>query len=85
MLSKALSVRPHHHLLLIYSSIFVTIPVPTVRPPSLMVKRRPASIGTGVINSTSMVVLSPGITISVPSLSFKSPVISAVRKKNCGR
>ncbi|EJK49222.1 hypothetical protein THAOC_31924 [Thalassiosira oceanica] len=62
----------------VYSTILVTIPVPTVRPPSRMLNRRPASIGTGVISSTSSVVLSPGITISVPSLSFKSPVMSAV-------
>ncbi|KAL7542081.1 hypothetical protein ACHAXR_011500 [Thalassiosira sp. AJA248-18] len=43
-----------------------------------MLNRRPLSRGMGVINSTSKVVLSPGITISVPSLSFKSPVTSAV-------
>ena len=47
--------------------ILVTTPAPTVRPPSRMAKRRPSSQAIGVISSTSMVMLSPGITISTPS------------------
>jgi hypothetical protein len=47
--------------------IFVTIPEPTVRPPSRIAKRRPSSIAIGWISSIDIVTLSPGITISVPS------------------
>src|SRR5690554_5037285 len=50
-----------------YSMISVTCPAPTVRPPSRMANRRPLSIATGTINSTVMLTLSPGITISRPS------------------
>ncbi len=45
----------------------VTVPAPTVRPPSRIAKRRPLSMAIGVISSTSIVTLSPGITISTPS------------------
>src|SRR5512145_2564437 len=47
--------------------IFETTPAPTVRPPSRMAKRRPSSIAIGWISSTVISVLSPGMTISVPS------------------
>ncbi len=57
-----------------------TTPAPTVRPPSRMAKRRPCSIAMGAISSTSIVMLSPGITISVPSGSLIEPVTSVVRK-----
>ncbi len=60
--------------------ILATTPAPTVRPPSRMAKRRPSSIAIGTISSTSIVMLSPGITISVPSGSFTVPVTSVVRK-----
>ena len=50
-----------------YLMILVTRPAPTVRPPSRMAKRRPSSMAIGLINSTVMVVLSPGMHISVPS------------------
>ncbi len=58
----------------------VTTPAPTVRPPSRMAKRSPCSTATGVISSTSIWMLSPGITISTPSGSPIEPVTSVVRK-----
>ena len=63
-----------------YLMILATTPAPTVRPPSRMAKRRPSSIAIGAISSTSIEMLSPGITISVPSGSFTVPVTSVVRK-----
>ena len=63
-----------------YLMIFVTRPAPTVRPPSRMAKRRPSSIAIGWIMSTFMLVLSPGMTISVPSGRVTTPVTSVVRK-----
>ncbi len=65
----------------IYLAITSAItPAPTVRPPSRMAKRNSFSIAIGVINSTSICVLSPGITISTPSCNFTIPVTSVVRK-----
>ena len=61
-----------------YSMISVTTPDPTVLPPSLIAKRSPSSIATGVISSISITTLSPGMHISVPSGSFRSPVTSVV-------
>src|SRR4029077_6334502 len=63
-----------------YSTISVTVPAPTVRPPSRIAKRRPLSMATGVISSTTSGTLSPGITISVPAGSSATPVTSVVRK-----
>ena len=63
-----------------YSRIFVTTPAPPVRPPSRIAKRKPSSIAMGVSNATVIWVLSPGITISVPSCSSTDPVTSVVRK-----
>ena len=60
--------------------ISVTTPEPTVRPPSRMAKRRPASMAIGWISSTSICTLSPGMTISVPSGRLATPVTSVVRK-----
>ncbi len=60
--------------------ILVTRPAPTVRPPSRMAKRRPSSMATGWISLTSISVLSPGMTISVPSGRVTTPVTSVVRK-----
>ena len=57
----------------------VTTPEPTVRPPSRMAKRRPSSIAIGVISSTSISTLSPGMHISTPSGSLMAPVTSVVR------
>src|SRR5213592_126045 len=45
----------------------LTRPAPTVFPPSRMAKRIVFSIAMGVINSTSMEMLSPGMPISTPS------------------
>ena len=63
-----------------YSSISMTTPEPTVRPPSRIAKRRPCSIAMGVISSTFMSTLSPGMHISVPSGRVMTPVTSVVRK-----
>ena len=62
-----------------YSSMLVTTPAPTVRPPSRIANRKPSSIATGVINSTPIWTLSPGITISTPSGKLMLPVTSVVR------
>lgn len=67
--------RSEDHLM-----IFVTRPDPTVRPPSRMAKPRPSSMAIGWISSTVISVLSPGMTISVPSGSVMTPVTSVVRK-----
>jgi hypothetical protein len=64
----------------LYSSIAETTPAPTVRPPSRIAKRRPSSIAIGAIKFTVIAMLSPGITISVPSGSSTVPVTSVVRK-----
>src|SRR4051812_10006897 len=71
-LPSALSLQP-------YSMISLTVPEPTVRPPSRIAKRAPASSATGDISSPVISVLSPGITISTPSGSFSVPVTSVVR------
>ena len=63
-----------------YSLILETTPEPTVRPPSRIAKRRPSSIAIGVISSTSMETLSPGMHISTPSGREMVPVTSVVRK-----
>ena len=63
-----------------YSLMPMTTPEPTVRPPSRMAKRRPFSMAMGVISSTSMSTLSPGMHISVPSGRVMMPVTSVVRK-----
>lgn len=63
-----------------YLLILVTWPAPTVRPPSRMANFRPSSIATGWMSSTVISVLSPGMTISVPSGRVTTPVTSVVRK-----
>jgi hypothetical protein len=63
-----------------YSMIEATMPAPTVRPPSRMAKRSFSSMAIGTISVTSAEMLSPGITISVPSGSVTTPVTSVVRK-----
>ena len=60
--------------------ILVTRPAPTVRPPSRMANRRPSSMAIGWMSSTAISVLSPGMTISVPSGRVTTPVTSVVRK-----
>ncbi len=60
--------------------IFVTRPAPTVRPPSRIANLRPSSMAIGWMSSTDISVLSPGMTISVPSGSETTPVTSVVRK-----
>src|SRR5216110_2688713 len=61
-----------------YSTISVTVPAPTVRPPSRIANRKPFSSATGAISSAVIDVLSPGITISTPSGSCRFPVTSVV-------
>ena len=63
-----------------YSIISATTPAPTVLPPSLIANFRPLSIAIGDKRVTSIVMLSPGITISVPSGSLIVPVTSVVLK-----
>ena len=63
-----------------YSTIRTTAPAPTVWPPSRIAKRRPCSMAIGVMISTSISTLSPGMTISTPSGSLMEPVTSVVRK-----
>src|SRR5215468_4938388 len=64
----------------LYSVIDTTTPAPTVLPPSRMAKRCFSSMAIGVISSTSMAALSPGMIISVPAGSVHWPVTSVVRK-----
>src|SRR6476620_2773816 len=61
-----------------YLAILVTEPAPTVRPPSRMAKRRPSSMAIGWISFTVIPVVSPGITISVPSGSVTTLVMAVV-------
>ena len=63
-----------------YSMMVVTVPAPTVRPPSRIAKRRPCSIATLWISSTVISTLSPGMHISTPSGSSQTPVTSVVLK-----
>src|SRR5271169_4014881 len=70
---RPLSATPH-------SVIETTTPEPTVRPPSRMAKRSFSSIAIGTMSATSIVTLSPGITISVPCGNCTIPVTSVVRK-----
>src|SRR5262249_15317585 len=70
----------HHSLFASYSMIEATTPAPTVRPPSRIAKRSFSSIAIGTIRCTSIAMLSPGITISVPSGRCTTPVTSVVRK-----
>src|SRR5262245_30341505 len=67
-------------LVLGYFRILVTRPAPTVRPPSRIANRRPSSIAIGLISSTVISTLSPGITISTPPGRLAVPVTSVVRK-----
>ena len=63
-----------------YSLIAITTPEPTVLPPSRIAKRRPCSMAMGVISSTSISMLSPGMHISTPSGRAITPVTSVVLK-----
>lgn len=64
-----------------YSTIFVTTPAPTVRPPSRTANLKPSSIAMGFSpRSHSMVMLSPGMHISAPPVSLMPPVTSVVLK-----
>src|SRR5690606_5001015 len=72
--------RPDRHIRSCYLMILATRPAPTVRPPSRMANFRPSSIATGWISWTAIPVLSPGMTISVPSGRVTTPVTSVVRK-----
>jgi hypothetical protein len=63
-----------------YLMTLATTPAPTVRPPSRMAKRRPSAIAIGLISVTTILMLSPGMTISTPSGSTTAPVTSVVRK-----
>jgi hypothetical protein len=62
-----------------YSTILVTTPEPTVRPPSRIANRTPSSMAIGLCNSTVTRTLSPGMHISAP-IKLAVPVTSVVRK-----
>src|SRR5215210_2020619 len=53
-----------------YARILVTTPEPTVLPPSRTAKRSFSSMAMGAWSSTSIVTLSPGMTISAPPSSL---------------
>ena len=63
-----------------YSMISTTWPLATVRPPSRIANRSPFSMAIGLISSTEIEVLSPGITICLSSGRTTVPVMSVVRK-----
>ena len=63
-----------------YSTTSETTPAPTVRHPSRIANRSSRSNAIGVINSTPIATLSPGITISTPAGNVHTPVTSVVRK-----
>jgi len=63
-----------------YSMISVTRPAPMVRPPSRMANRWAFSIAIGAMRLITMLILSPGMTISTPSGRSQTPVTSVVRK-----
>src|SRR6185436_9644058 len=50
-----------------YFVIFVTTPAPTVLPPSRIANRCLSSSATGAMSLTWSLMVSPGMTISVPS------------------
>jgi len=62
-----------------YSTTSTTTPAPTVRPPSRMANFSSFSMAMGVISSTSISALSPGMHMSMPK-SLAVPVTSVVRK-----
>ncbi len=63
-----------------YSMMEATTPEATVLPPSRIAKRSPCSIAIGVMSSMLILVLSPGMHISVPSGRCTVPVTSVVLK-----
>ena len=62
-----------------YSATCVTMPAPTVRPPSRIAKRTPGSRPTGLINRKSTVVRPPGVTRPCSPTS-STPVTDVVPK-----
>jgi len=63
----------------VYFTILLTTPAPTVLPPSRIAKRSCSCIAIGVINSTLIFALSPGMHMSAPTTSVL-PVTSVVLK-----
>jgi len=63
-----------------YSIILATTPAPTVLPPSLIANLTPSSIAIGTISVTTILILSPGITISTLAGNSTDPVTSVVLK-----
>src|SRR2546428_9539532 len=60
----------------------VTMPEPTVLPPSRIAKRSPWSIAIGEISSAVIATLSPGITISTPPRHPTPPPPSLLPQQN---
>jgi hypothetical protein len=63
----------------VQSSGSVTVPAPTVRPPSRIAKPMPPAIATGSPSSTVAATVSPGSAIPPPARST-SPTTSVVRR-----
>src|SRR5690348_15217461 len=63
-----------------YFRTFETTPTPTGSPPTRTADPRPSSIGTGVIGSRVILMLTRCSTTSVPSGRLSPPVTSVVRK-----
>ncbi len=63
-----------------YSIIAVTVPEPTVLPPSRIANFSPTSIAIGVMSLIVISIWSPGMHISTPSGSSATPVTSVVLK-----
>src|SRR3989441_10145730 len=63
----------------------VTMPEPTVLPPSRIAKRSPWSIAIGEISSAVIATLSPGITLSPPPPHAPPPPTPPPRQQNRGR
>src|SRR5207245_10725206 len=57
-----------------YARMAVTMPEPTVLPPSRIAKRSPWSIAIGEIRSAVIVTVPPGSTISTPAGRATTPV-----------
>src|ERR1035437_101517 len=62
-----------------YLMISVTVPAPTVRPPSRIAKRKPLSMATGGINSTGNPTLPPARPSSNSFLNISTPVTTVLR------
>src|SRR2546421_5304201 len=70
---------------ILHARILVTTPEPTVLPPSRTAKRSFSSMPIGAWSPTSIVTLSPGITISAPPSNLGAPVTRVARQQKSRR